>query len=315
MTRESVLLLLLKYMGYINGRVMFQKLLFLLEKNYHIITGYDFVPFKYGPYCQAIQKDLHRLNDYGYIDHEELTKNDNEILHRYQLTEIGEQQLLENEIPHIYDQVVQDICYDFKNYSVRQLVEYVYENYPEYTVHSEIIEQFKPKPKQEEFTSADMLLDHKPIIVPSFVNWLDEEINKATKRLGISNEPLEKKVDDLEVDDLIIEMLYIAYEDIMAKTQEVSTQLMVENYSEAGEINNKCYFIMDIMDKLLGSLQEGDVIGLYTEFANTRTNLQMLDELIALHRASLHSDLVRLLFEFIEDIRYLLDSIDHIVYL
>ena len=224
-------------------------------------------------------------------------------------------QLLENEIPHIYDQVVQDICYDFKNYSVRQLVEYVYENYPEYTVHSEIIEQFKPKPKQEEFTSADILLDHKPIIVPSFVNWLDEEINKATKRLGISNEPLERKVDDLEVDDLIIEMLYIAYEDIMAKTQEVSTQLMVENYSEAGEINNKCYFIMDIMDKLLGSLQEGDVIGLYTEFANTRTNLQMLDELIALHRASLHSDLVRLLFEFIEDVRYLLDSIDHIVYL
>ncbi|GAG89567.1 unnamed protein product [marine sediment metagenome] len=39
----------------------------------------------------------------------------------------------------------------------------------------------------------------------------------------------------------------------------------------------------------------------------------MLDELIALHRTSLKSDLVRLLFEFIEDVGFFLDSIDRII--
>jgi hypothetical protein len=39
----------------------------------------------------------------------------------------------------------------------------------------------------------------------------------------------------------------------------------------------------------------------------------MLDELIALHKTSLKSELVRLLFEFIEDISFFLDSIDRII--
>ncbi|GAH51240.1 unnamed protein product [marine sediment metagenome] len=67
------------------------------------------------------------------------------------------------------------------------------------------------------------------------------------------------------------------------------------------------------MENLLSSVQERDIIGVYTEFANTKTNIQMLDELIALHKTSLKSELVRLLFEFIEDISFILDSIDRII--
>ncbi|MHA1550378.1 MAG: hypothetical protein ACTSQC_00345 [Candidatus Heimdallarchaeaceae archaeon] len=314
MSRYATLLLLLKHMGYVNGRVQFQKLLFLLEKNYHINTGYDFIPFKFGPYCQVIQEDIHHLDDYGYIEHEEVEKAGGEILHRYQITDHGEQYLLENDFGDIYDQVIQDLCYDFKNYSLRQLVEYVYENYPEYTAHSQIKEQFfHPKPKQENFTSADTLLNRKPIITPSFVKWLDEEIKDTSNRMEVSTVPTEQTADEMNIDGIVIDMLDIAYEDIATKAQEVSTQIMLDNYSESGDINNKMYFILDILENLLSSVQERDIIGVYTEFANTKTNIQMLDELIALHKTSLKSELVRLLFEFIEDISFFLDSIDRII--
>ncbi|MCK5305191.1 MAG: hypothetical protein KAJ72_08065 [Candidatus Heimdallarchaeota archaeon] len=314
MSRYATLLLLLKHMGYVNGRVQFQKLLFLLEKNYHINTGYDFIPFKFGPYCQVIQEDIHHLDDYGYIEHEEVEKAGGEILHRYQITDHGEQYLLENDFGDIYDQVIQDLCYDFKNYSLRQLVEYVYENYPEYTAHSQIKEQFfHPKPKQENFTSADTLLNRKPIITPSFVKWLDEEIKDTSNRMEVSTVPTEQTADEMNIDGIVIDMLDIAYEDVATKAQEVSTQIMLDNYDESGDINNKMYFILDILENLLSSVQERDIIGVYTEFANTKTNIQMLDELIALHKTSLKSELVRLLFEFIEDISFFLDSIDRII--
>jgi len=314
MSRYSTLLLLLKHMGFINGRVQFQKLLFLLEKNYHIQTGYEFIPFKYGPYCQLIQEDIQHLTDYGYIEHEEIEKSGSELLHRYQITEYGEQYLLENDFGDIYNQVIQDLCYDFRTYGLRQLIEYVYENYPEYTTHSTIKnEYFHPKPKQEDFTSADTLLERKPIITPTFVKWLDEEIKETTSRLEVSEVPTEKKPDEIMVDELVVEMLDIAYEDIASKAQEISTKIMLESYSESGDINNKMYFILEILENLLSTLQEKDIIGIYTEFANTKTNIQMLDELIALHRTSLKSDLVRLLFEFIEDVGFFLDSIDRII--
>lgn len=314
MSRYSTLLLLLKHMGYVNGRVQFQKLLFLLEKNYHINTGYDFIPFKFGPYCQVIQEDIQHLDDYGYIEHEEVEKAGGEILHRYQITDHGEQYLLENDFGDIYDQVIQDLCYDFNNYSLRQLVEYVYENYPEYTAHSQIKEQFfHPKPKQEDFASADTLLDRKPIITPSFVKWLDEEIKDTTNKMDVSTVPTEQRADEMNIDEIVTDMLDIAYEDIATKAQEISTQIMLDNYSESGDINNKMYFILDILENLLSSIQERDIIGVYTEFANTKTNIQMLDELIALHKTSLKSELVRLLFEYTEDISFFLDSIDRII--
>ncbi len=314
MSRYATLLLLLKHMGFVNGRVQFQKFLFLLEKNYHINTGYDFIPFKFGPFCQIIQEDIQHLDDYGYIEHEEVEKAGGEFLHRYQITDHGEQYLLENDFGDIYDQVIQDLCYDFKNYSLRQLVEYVYENYPEFTIHSQIKEQFlHPKPKQEDFTSADTLLDRKPIITPSFVKWLDEEIKDTTHKMEVSTVPTEQRADEMNIDEIVTDMLDIAYEDIATKAQEISTQIMLDNYSESGDINNKMYFILDILENLLSSIQERDIIGVYTEFANTKTNIQMLDELIALHKTSLKSELVRLLFEYVEDISFFLDSIDRII--
>jgi len=142
---------------------------------------------------------------------------------------------------------------------------------------------------------------------------LDKEIKETSNRLNVTSVPKEEEEDEIQVDDLVIEMLDIAYEDIGSKVQEISTKIMLEDYSDSGEINNKMYFILEILENLINSLQEKDIVAVYTEFANTKTNIQMLDELIALHRTSLKSDLVRLLFEFIEDVGFFLDSVDRII--
>jgi len=315
MSRETLLLLLLKHMGYINGRIQLQKLMFLLEKNYKIPTGYYFIPYKFGPYSDAIQEDLQKLVNYGYVRHALVKKANNETLHRYQLTEYGEQFLLEQDIPEVIEEVISDLCHDFKNYSLPRLISYVYEHYPEYTINSEIREQFlNPKPPEKGFISADKILKERPILQPSFINWLDEEIEKTARKLGVTEINKKKtKSKESQTDELVVEMLYIAYEDILEKTQDVSTQLLLEDFSEAGDINNKLYFITDILEKLLNCFEEEDVICVYTEFANTKTNLRMLDELIEKYRTSLQSKLVRMLFEFIDDVNFLLEAIDQLL--
>ena len=69
--KQLLLLLLLKYWHIIIGRVHFQKIVFLLIKNYSFKTNYEFKPYRFGPYCQAIQEDIQELAKHGYI-HETL---------------------------------------------------------------------------------------------------------------------------------------------------------------------------------------------------------------------------------------------------
>lgn len=313
MKREAIILLLLKHMGFINGRVQLQKLLFLLEKNYKIPTGYYFIPYRFGPYSEAIQQDLDRLVEYGYVEHGIVKKSNNETLHRYCLTEFGEQFLLDLDVDPFFEEVIQDLCQDFHKYNMLQLIEYVYEHYPEYTANSEIKNRFNHDSiPPEDFVSADHLLKKKRVLKPSFINWLDEEINKISERLEVSPISTEADSDEDNIDDLIIEMLYIAYEDIIDLAQEISTELLIEEFEESGTVNNKLSFIVDMIEVLLKNIEEQDTVGVYTEFSNIKTNLQMLDEEITLHRVNLKAKLVTKLFKFIEDVMYLLDSIDQL---
>lgn len=52
------LLLLFQYHGRIDGRTRLQKLVFLIEKKYHIDFGYQFIPYFYGPYSKQLQLDI-----------------------------------------------------------------------------------------------------------------------------------------------------------------------------------------------------------------------------------------------------------------
>lgn len=68
MSRDTELLLVaLKNHGKIEGRKRFQKLVFLLQKQYNANIQYKFVPHLFGPYSRALQTDIDMLSFLGLV--------------------------------------------------------------------------------------------------------------------------------------------------------------------------------------------------------------------------------------------------------
>jgi uncharacterized protein YwgA len=152
----------------INGITRLQKLLFLLEKEGRIekiVGGYKFEAYKAGPYSPALYDDLEFLENLGFIKSEtsgvateeeaadidftfEELMDDREIKtpdiydeKRFVLTEEGiskvKSLLNSSEIKPVVDGI-RKIKSTYGNYSLDDLLYYVYTKYPEMTTESEI---------------------------------------------------------------------------------------------------------------------------------------------------------------------------------
>jgi len=107
---------------------------FLLEKEYNLgdsIKFYHFFPYKQGPFSQLCFYDLRLLKKEGLVTNTEtrLTKKGQNVL-----TVTGNQ--FNHKIIHLLDRFSDE----------KQMTDYVYKKYPEFTVKSELIEQ-KPQNK------------------------------------------------------------------------------------------------------------------------------------------------------------------------
>lgn len=315
MSRNLLPLLLLKHMGIIKGNTQFQKLMFLLNFEYNIDTRYVFEPWKYGPYCEILSYDVDTLTEYGYIYHEKKEQTEGEKINRYQLTEYGEQCLLEHEINQSVESIIEDLCQTFGNLALRELIEYIYEKYPKYTIKSEIKDEYyHPNPKLSGFKPANELIT-KPTITPSFVDWLEEELKETKEKMNVIDAPVFQNEAETPVDEIVLSMLDIAYEDLNEQAQNITTEIALHDYEESGNINNQIYFILEMIHEMLNALTENDIIGVFTEFANIQTNIQMLHERLDLHALSLKSELIRKVQEFMGEVNYLLESIDKLIML
>ncbi len=302
-------------MGIIKGNTQFQKLMFLLNFEYNVDTRYVFEPWKYGPYCEILSQDVDTLTEYGYIYHEKKELTEGEKINRYQLTEYGEQCLLEHEINQSVESIIEDLCQNFGNLALRALIEYIYEKYPDYTIKSEIKDEYcHPNPKLSGFKPANELI-MKPTISPSFVDWLEDELKETKERLNVVDAPVFQNEAETPVDEIILSMLDIAYEDLNEQAQNITTEIAIHDYEESGNINNQIYFILEMIHEMLNALTENDIIGVFTEFANIQTNMQMLHERLELHALSLKSALIRKVQEFMGEVNYLLESIDKLIML
>jgi hypothetical protein len=167
--RFEYILLMLYVKGYqcrinesIKGITRFIKTLFLLEKETElsklIKVYYDFVPYKLGPFDPAIYQDLKVLEMAGVIKKttykykkpitndqptdEEFQLNDESTM--YTLTEEGMKyaKALANWLDKKDPTILQDmrrIKTKYGSASIKKLLKYIYENYPEYTKESEVI--------------------------------------------------------------------------------------------------------------------------------------------------------------------------------
>lgn len=139
--RQRLLLALLQSFDKKLFKLDLQKLLFLFVEEYgEQKKVYEFVPYHYGCYSFQANSDLKTMHNYGFLY---LNETSNEI------------ELIDNNTNYIDDLKERDkvslykFAQKYKDLSGNNLIAYVYENYPYYTMNSKIAHKFSIKPYEQ----------------------------------------------------------------------------------------------------------------------------------------------------------------------
>ncbi len=125
-----------------NGRavspVQLQKCLFLLSKKIPDQTGpsfYKFIPHNYGPFSSSIYHDAEIMEEEGLLVS---TRPPGRNWVEYSATPIGMEQssVIERELPAPVVQYVKDTMIWCRDQSFRDLVQSIYDGYPDYRENS-----------------------------------------------------------------------------------------------------------------------------------------------------------------------------------
>lgn len=147
----------------IRGITRIMKLLFLLEKEAEsekfVPVYYQFEPYKLGPFSMEVYEDMRLLQELGFIKKVDIDQEGmpiiyaddskidegfrfNDVTTVYALTGLGEkyaEKLRKGVKPSVLEKI-DFIRNRFAQASLKGILRYVYENYPEYTTQSEILE-------------------------------------------------------------------------------------------------------------------------------------------------------------------------------
>jgi len=110
-----------------------QKIFFILEKEKNVNLGLDFKPYLFGPYSQKLQNSLYRLVDKG------LVKINYDDVKNLAGTTVGYKEsyeLLEKDIKINVSEEVLSFFRQWVKKDRNEILEYVYQKYPEYSEYS-----------------------------------------------------------------------------------------------------------------------------------------------------------------------------------
>lgn len=153
--RTDVVFVLFHYADEIEGVTKLQKLLFLIEQETEFFTEYEsrvafeFAPYKMGPFSEHVYEEVEFLLSLNAIQAEELPGANNgstgsELTEkRFTLTGKGEKiahEVVRQLAPRYRDELEQ-LVGRYNALSTTELIEYVYDEYPEYAAESEIIDE------------------------------------------------------------------------------------------------------------------------------------------------------------------------------
>ncbi|GAB3676823.1 PadR family transcriptional regulator [Halopiger thermotolerans] len=126
----------------IKGKTRLQKLAFLLDKEE---VGeekdlYKFIKYDYGPFSKQLMEDVDFFKEEGFIEVDTKRTFSGNTRYDYKLTNEGEQlaNLLFNNVDDAEElhNSAKEITEQYNEYPIRKLVEYVYDEYPEYKENS-----------------------------------------------------------------------------------------------------------------------------------------------------------------------------------
>lgn len=166
---ERALLFLLSQTKHLK-RMQFVKLMFLASKERSL---YDFVPYQYGPFSFQLYQDLRHLEKEGY-----LTQTDDDV-------HFVERMFPEPD-PWIQDGII-SVINQFGGFREKDLVNYVYQQYPEMTIFSKI-KQMKTYYRNE---SGIVTIGYQGKNIDRFLSLLVE--NKVGKLIDVRKNPFSMK--------------------------------------------------------------------------------------------------------------------------
>lgn len=168
--KQKIILSILREIKKISRLKLF-KLAFLLSRQTEF---YDFVPYKFGPYSFDMDKDLRTLQKNEIIDIDNQIILFNDINHRSSLDYETNNKLLQ--------------IAEFYYWEERDIINYIYENYPYYTQNSRIR---RIEYKREEPPISIYSIGYQGLSIDTFLNTL---INKGIRRvIDVRNKPLSYK--------------------------------------------------------------------------------------------------------------------------
>lgn len=164
----------------IEGGTRFQKLVFLAQQEHGLEELYEYDSDQFGPFSVELHKDLHRLEALGLAEKQEIELPNGNTRYDFRITQFGIeriQRLLQDGGGNDLFDSVQECKEEFNNWSLSELLRYVYNRYEEYTDESKLSES--------DLEDSD-----------SHFEWVEPEELPA-----LSDEPAEKPYHVPEVDD------------------------------------------------------------------------------------------------------------------
>lgn len=141
---QECLLFLFTKMRKIIGKTRLQKLFFLLDQEVFDRSLFDYKAYKYGPYSTNLLAAMDELLELGLI-REKITEysNPENFVSEYEITENGIEradQLISKIKPSQMGQI-EELVHNYGYKEMNYILEYVYEEYPDFTENSLIRDQ------------------------------------------------------------------------------------------------------------------------------------------------------------------------------
>ena len=136
--KKEVLLImqLLDHFNDIEGKTRLTKYLFLLEKEGNLGLRYGFISKHFGPYSPQLDAEITKLKELGLI--KEFLEKDGKTI-KFSLTSKGFELKDNYEIDYDLVQTIKRILNKYNDLTLKELIDIIYANYPEYTTLSKLV--------------------------------------------------------------------------------------------------------------------------------------------------------------------------------
>lgn len=122
----------------VEGRTRFMKLVFLLDQETDVDVDYEFDGYKHGPFTREVLDDLEELDRKGLIDAQKTSTSSGNVMYNFKVTSQGEREVdrIRNRRDEDIVSEIERIVNEYGNKPIFVLLDYVYDEYPDFAEKS-----------------------------------------------------------------------------------------------------------------------------------------------------------------------------------